>query len=803
MLESGSKYATATTYQPQRNLRRTSNELPTLSRTTYNSGANTPRQNNLRTQASRRSVASPSEIVLVDLASPVSPSGKTEIRKPKKRLQSPEQGLARPGSHSPSDNATPAVPKHESNSSVKLGCDVSTREVEIDIMSMSLSEKKMEEPPPQIRVTQPDSRNRRKVLSKTFNKECRRRETMADLHKYYVVKMTELKENPNLRKCASLHSVVRLKLKMKDQHPHQRKEPSSPEWKPSSLRTPAMVANSDKGMLKVIKHGSGQYCYASRRYSLMLSKSSGVLIGPVTMHVTEITVRIKPDLYNRQPARDVLSQIKYNFRYQKESTFDSDPSLHSFVADPDGKGSRSIVRNQRYSATLGSYLQVPWFAKGIYLLLKPIYVGAKKQRKEYMSQLMEKLPLLGGEERIDMDSGQDSLEKSRYSSDSADESFDHDERRKMTVNIRRSWYSSGVRAIAHRLAGVVSRPSSGTSSGFKDILKPIRTTTTRRPKRRKSSEQNVFAKLLDPGKALRPDGNLVAEFSDPEDSPTAAGQTAQEKKQYAINPDCIRDVKARINELLRDVIPLDFNKIMSKNPETTASGTRRYGQKMLVRLKRRFDQRDLENCITRLTLMDGTPRAASRHESEGTIVGVVRESGSSWLLAEDFFRAESLRSLAVPQNSELDMTMEKARFGQQQEELCGINDRFREILVASMDNYTQLVDLESYTKEQGVAVRREFEIRDATELGDPESMAPKNTEHIVANERIADPFILDGCGVRGQSTVIRRSYSVTPAADTHPAEVSNSTFVFDSLNNVALVGSLRLQKGTSQQWRSG
>ena len=580
-----------------------------------------------------------------------------------------------------------------------------------------------------------ESRNRRKVVAKLLSKTC----IGANKEWNYTIKPAEVKKNPGLRKCASLNSRVGLRLKSKT----------------------VIGVVTAKNHKKAVKREGIVIRKSKMRPSSTMQKKKETVPVPVVvvpsplqtlspflyLAPAELAVKLRADLYSRTKVREPLSQIKYNFRYQNEETFESESA--DFLQTSDG----GISRSQRQNF-LGPH------STGVYLLLKPVHVESRRNYLSFCCGLQQNktgFPIWGEEEDARDVENTDRCGKGK---EALDESYEKSARKKMTEDAKQAWYYFSPET---KRASV-----SETRHLCKDLLKRGMELTDRKPKRRRLSQGNVMIKLRNKEGRLGHDndnGNLV-ELSDQEgcrDEEPRMG-TPAEALSYK------QELKTRTNEILRDSTPLDLETIMKRAGQGSSLDAILYTEKLVPKIRTRFSKRSVENNILQAQL-DPTPTEEADCKRTLVVEKVLLSPRTDpdtklvVLLNKDLF---------APQDPELNMGEEKTRSQHEQQK---IDFTFRTILLASLDSYAQLMVSKEYTREQELTQTRLAHIEEAIGLIHEDTLPPKCAESVLENEMIAAPFILNGWG-GSQANVLKRSYSVKEEelAET-PKESRPSIFV--------------------------
>ncbi len=585
------------------------------------------------------------------------------------------------------------------------------------------------------------------VISKSFDQgrkdSCRQ---------HYTIKVTEIRENAGLRRCASQGTKVGLRLKA----PSQRKRRTNSQAvvaPPVTIEPAARPSQRDcawKAGTRIIVRKSSMYRYAARKQSAAAQARPSAPGGP--LYVEDLAVRLRAEFYNRVPAREGLSQIKYNFKYQRAETFDLGTTC--FVMQ------KMVVRNQDHCLE-GTQCLGKEFPKGVLMLLKPLHVLA---RAEYLAFIRQQTRLsssslhcdLAGEEHLE------ELENSQCNAGNAlDNSYDQDARRKMTEEIKDSWYNTPVQNHAQELMEENSLECTllayeGTRYGWRDLLKCGRTLTDRKPRKRRPSKRQFILSLDVPENSK--DRSTISAANLSEETGCDCGVEKQvrspTKNSYK------GELKTRANEILRDLVPLDMAAIMKKT-NGSRSETKTQSGEYRIRPKMRggFTSSDVAARIKK-AMLDTVAEDYGTQEDPSLELGELLAHRQ----AAAFRGADATTCPKIELQPEINMLKEASWMAYQQRDQVDmrrkISDKFRRTLIESMDSYTTLVGLEAYNNESDMARERERQITEATDLLTENSMVPYNAGIMMSNERLASPFIMDGCGLGEQANVMKRHYAV-------------------------------------------
>eukprot|EP01022_Parablepharisma_sp_SALTPOND_P012509 TRINITY_DN160_c0_g1_i1.p1 TRINITY_DN160_c0_g1~~TRINITY_DN160_c0_g1_i1.p1 ORF type:complete len:844 (-),score=49.95 TRINITY_DN160_c0_g1_i1:6392-8923(-) len=574
--------------------------------------------------------------------------------------------------------------------------------------------------------SQNKSRNRTEYVSKT--------QTLLKRRRKYELDKDKIKANPLLRRCASLNTHVGAKLK---NYPTQTPIVNQTTVQTTS-RKPRRISFRKSEFKKYIIH----------RSSLLQSR-----VTNADLYYFYVDIKLRPEYYNRIYIRDVLKQIKHDFKYQKESCFEADARFSSFQYKD-----KQVMRSLDYCVS-DSNGYSPIFTKNLYLYLRNLFIRYKAEEVHSVidcirfSSYFANVPV---PEELQYD-----IEDSGYSEAFRDLSYGEDERKMMTEDIKMRWYSevnslqiesSNKRILMKRPERMVTQRSQESKHMHQRLIKKLRgyeiVKVPKWNKRRRPSDKNMFLHLEqkeNKGQTTERLCNITM------DEDTA---NVEEASEVVSDVNLYKQLlKDRINQLLTDFKPIDL-KLLERPEATENANTQRFSAKISSKMKPIFNAPLTASNLEYIAKKFELDTAPSEPVEESQELSCLLQATIKHLDNPYSITTSTMEPLKVSQSSVLEIGNEVLP-GNNQLVLQKISSVLRELLLKSLDTYTYLITMPEYLSEGKYAGFQRVSIRKAGELATEENICPENFAHIIGNERITFPFILDGCRGLKPSSVKR------------------------------------------------
>lgn len=538
----------------------------------------------------------------------------------------------------------------------------------------------------------------------------------------------ENKINIEIRRCASLNTKVSLKLNKKAISEKNHKE--GKEEKQEKIYIKKKKKPKHKQIISPIKVLEQKKELKSLQNQVS-SPRNIVTLSSTVFYEEPVNVNILAEYYNRIKDREILKQLKYNFRYQQEKNFDITLTSSFYLAN----NQWIVTKRQNYIDLENNACQPPCTAKGMYLMLRHLYFQNKKEYKEIIDGNWEK----EASRLLDhcFEYLQDKNQEQQLSLNSA---LEIDERKKATENIKNSWYKSidsakeedngkGVEAKKAELVLCFQNED----YKWEKLIKNNKESSFIKEKKIKKRKRSIPNIALGVDKALvKMDHGptVLTESEDNQDVSVVTEANRDVEKEAAL-------LKQKTVEILNECTSLkgEAGKDVFKG-EITNKTQGNFAEKINIKLNRQLNQQDIAFNLKDANLEYSVPLAVEKNDQLFETIDEINKNSNAEKEIAEYSLTEGIQitndanvSALVPKEVKL---------------LSKLNEEFRIELLARMNSFKAFTESEGYNSE----MNRIKTINDSQEsaymAANIEILNSTNKVQIIDSERISFPFIFEG-----------------------------------------------------------
>eukprot|EP01022_Parablepharisma_sp_SALTPOND_P015539 TRINITY_DN2207_c0_g1_i1.p1 TRINITY_DN2207_c0_g1~~TRINITY_DN2207_c0_g1_i1.p1 ORF type:complete len:1096 (+),score=147.53 TRINITY_DN2207_c0_g1_i1:637-3924(+) len=578
---------------------------------------------------------------------------------------------------------------------------------------------------------------------------------------YKVIVENVKKDEQRLRRCASWDSFVKLRLIKKvsterrrvdliNNNNTRRNQKLLDPKKPTYTTT---LQSTHKAKAKPVP-ALGKYRFPHKEKSSgnktsVLTQKMLHALNSATFTQDPMDIKINPEFYSRIKIREIFKQIQYNFRYESDKSFDADPSSCFCFS----KAILNIKRDQYYNFPSPNLCTHPYIYKAVLLMLRQLYTLEKVENYATIAKLRKSEVKQGLE--YCFESAQEFLE---LKTQMQQQTYEENERKKMTEDIKTMWYKVIHRItlteLFDRKAAAIIFVYGGKKYSHNKLCKTnckeLEYVDLKKKKRkRRGSCKNalfpLYAELAFEKKVE------LAPVSDSDSEDYAVAETL--KTKFTLSE--VTAYAKSLKETIGEAVKCGTDDIFESFPRQKSGALGKFDLKMPAENKRCtvFGTKEILFNIKEAKLDLPVPEEPEldHGQSEGLRKMFTYKTSTYLEKSEDLsslislFGADPTPEILISHDTD-----------EQEQLLHKVNMEFREEFVKRMDNYEVFTQNQEYSGGVGEMVLRWQSLHQALQTVEADSFKPENRAFVVDIEKVSSPYIFTGSErLKGESLLER------------------------------------------------